>query len=75
MKRHPFEAARLLAGLAALTVGVGYGLDALGLWQAPGLWLFLVLPVGLALSGTAAARASVRRRRTPPMDPPPPTLS
>ncbi|MFE2226925.1 hypothetical protein [Streptomyces kronopolitis] len=75
MKRHPFEPARLLAGLTALIVGVGYGLDALGLWRAPGLWLFLVLPVGLALSGTAAAWTSVRRHRTPPTAPPPPTLS
>ncbi|WP_329147584.1 hypothetical protein OIU91_17770 [Streptomyces sp. NBC_01456] len=75
MTRHPFEPARLLAGLAALTVGLGYGLDALGVWRAPGLWLFLVLPVGLALSGAAAAWTSVRRHRTPPTDAPPPSLS
>ncbi|MFI1308284.1 hypothetical protein [Streptomyces sioyaensis] len=75
MKRHPFEPARLIAGLAALTVGVGYGLDALDIWQAPGLWLFLALPVGLALSGIAAAWTSSRRHRTPPTDPSPVTPS
>ncbi|MFF7230649.1 hypothetical protein SAMN06272775_2710 [Streptomyces sp. 2323.1] len=75
MNRHPFEPARLISGLAALTVGAGYGLDALDLWQAPGLWLLLALPVGLALSGIAAAWTSARRHRTPPADPPPVTPS
>ncbi|MEX2969359.1 hypothetical protein [Streptomyces sp. C184] len=75
MKRHPFEPARLISGLAALTVGAGYGLDALGLWQAPGLWLLLALPAGLALSGIAAAWTSARRHRTPPADTPPATPS
>ncbi|MFI9260494.1 hypothetical protein ACIGT4_22755 [Streptomyces sioyaensis] len=75
MNRHLFEPARLISGLAALTVGTGYGLDALGLWQAPGLWLLLALPVGLALSGIAAAWTSARRHRTPPTDPLPATPS
>ncbi|MFJ3954443.1 hypothetical protein ACIPXV_31135 [Streptomyces libani] len=71
MKRHPFAPARLIAGLTALTLGTAYGLDALGLWHAPGPWLFLALPVGLLLSGiTAAVRPTTRRRHT---DPPPPT--
>ncbi|MGI5259718.1 hypothetical protein ACWQ06_05400 [Streptomyces angustmyceticus] len=72
MKRHRFEPARLISGLTALTLGVGYGLDALGLWHAPGLWLFLALPAGLLLSGlTAAIRATVRRDTLPPTEPPP----
>ncbi|MET7797193.1 hypothetical protein [Streptomyces decoyicus] len=72
MKRHRFEPARLIAGLTALTLGTGYGLDALGLWQAPGLWLFLALPAGLLLSGvTAAVWATLRRHRAPHTDPPP----
>ncbi|WP_407555675.1 hypothetical protein QOM21_14780 [Streptomyces sp. Pv4-95] len=62
--RHPFEPARLIAGATALTVGTGYGLDALGAWDAPGPWLFFALPFGLVLSGiTAAIWAPVRRRR------------
>ncbi|MGW7575216.1 hypothetical protein [Streptomyces sp. NPDC054765] len=74
MKRHHFEPARLVSGLTALTVGTGYGLDALGVWQAPGLRLFLALPAGLLLSGvTAAAWATTRRHHTPPADAPPPT--
>ncbi|WP_327704457.1 hypothetical protein [Streptomyces decoyicus] len=73
MKRHRFEPARLIAGLTALTVGTGYGLDALGLWQAPGLRLFLALPAGLLLSGvTAAAWATHRRHSTPHTDDAPP---
>ncbi|MGW2022508.1 hypothetical protein [Streptomyces decoyicus] len=73
MKRHRFEPARLIAGLTALTLGTGYGLDALGLWQAPGLWLFLALPAGLLLSGvTAATWAAIRRHRTPHTDDAPP---
>ncbi|MFJ5801399.1 hypothetical protein [Streptomyces decoyicus] len=76
MKRHRFEPARLIAGLTALTLGTGYGLDALGLWQAPGLWLFLALPTGLLLSGvTAAVWAAIRRHRTPDTDTPPLTHS
>ncbi|MFJ6786568.1 hypothetical protein [Streptomyces angustmyceticus] len=72
MKRHRFEPARLISGLTALTLGVGYGLDALGLWHAPGLWLFLALPAGLLLSGlTAAIRATVRRDTPPPTEPAP----
>ncbi|MEW1753741.1 hypothetical protein ACIQU1_11595 [Streptomyces angustmyceticus] len=72
MKRHRFEPARLISGLTALTLGTGYGLDALGLWQAPGLWLFLALPAGLFLSGlTAAVRATTRRGTSPPTEPPP----
>lgn len=50
MKRHPFEPARLISGLTALTVGTAYGLDALGLWHTPGPWLFLIIPTGLLLS-------------------------
>ncbi|MFC9228517.1 hypothetical protein ACFTZI_06020 [Streptomyces decoyicus] len=73
MKRHRFEPARLIAGLTALTLGTGYGLDALGLWQAPGLWLFLTLPAGLLLSGvTAAVWATIHRHRTPHTDDAPP---
>ncbi|BDH15554.1 hypothetical protein [Streptomyces hygroscopicus] len=73
MKRHRFEPARLIAGLTALTLGTGYGLDALGLWQAPGLWLFLALPAGLLLSGvTAAVWATIRRHRIPHTDDAPP---
>lgn len=72
MKRHPFEPARLISGLTALAVGVGYGLDALGLWRAPGLWLFLAVPAGLFLSGvTAAVWSAVRHRRRSPGDQPP----
>ncbi|WP_030981131.1 hypothetical protein [Streptomyces sp. NRRL S-1813] len=72
MNRHRFEPARLIAGLTALTLGTGYGLDALGLWQAPGLWLFLALPAGLLLSGvTAAVWATIRRHRAPDTDAPP----
>ncbi|MDC7337343.1 hypothetical protein [Streptomyces lydicus] len=62
MKRHPFEPARLIAGLTALTVGTAYGLDALGIWHPPGPWLFLAVPAGLLLSGiTAAVWATARR--------------
>ncbi|GAU64911.1 hypothetical protein SSP35_01_02470 [Streptomyces sp. NBRC 110611] len=72
MKRHPFEPARLICGLAALTVGTAYGLDALGIWHAPGLWLFLAIPAGLVLSGiTAALWATVRRHRSQNADEPP----
>ncbi|MEU5213489.1 hypothetical protein [Streptomyces sp. NPDC020742] len=64
MKRHPFEPARLVSGLTALAVGTAYGLDALGLWRAPGPWLLLVVPAGLLLSGiTATLWATARRRR------------
>ncbi|MEV0369995.1 hypothetical protein AB0I10_09245 [Streptomyces sp. NPDC050636] len=62
MKRHPFEPARLISGVTAITVGAGYGLDALGVWHAPGLWLFFAVPAGLVLSGiTAAIWATTRR--------------
>lgn len=62
MKRHPFEPARLISGVTALTLGTAYGLDALGVWEAPGPWLLLALPAGLLLSGvTAAVWATVRR--------------
>ncbi|MBL1091827.1 MULTISPECIES: hypothetical protein [Streptomyces] len=65
MKRHPFEPARLISGVTALTLGTGYGLDALGVWDAPGPWLLLALPAGLLLSGlTAAVWATFRRHRT-----------
>ncbi|MFF4285419.1 hypothetical protein ACWCXK_11990 [Streptomyces sp. NPDC001739] len=65
MKRHPFEPARLISGVTALTLGTGYGLDALGVWDAPGPWLLLALPAGLLLSGiTAAVWATIRRHRT-----------
>ncbi|ARF57004.1 hypothetical protein [Streptomyces gilvosporeus] len=64
MKHHPFEPARLISGVAALSVGVGYGLDALGIWHAPGPGLLLAVPAGLFLSGiTAAVRAAARYRR------------
>ncbi|MFI0784781.1 hypothetical protein ACH4Q6_04160 [Streptomyces lydicus] len=63
MTRHPFEPARLIAGLTALTVGTAYGLGALGAWHPPGPWLFLAVPAGLLLSGiTAAVWATARRR-------------
>ncbi|MEU9120312.1 hypothetical protein AB0C96_10685 [Streptomyces sp. NPDC048506] len=72
MKRHPFEPARLLAGLTALTVGTAYGLDALDVWHAPGPWLFLVVPAGLLLSGiTAAVWATTRRHHARSADEPP----
>ncbi|WP_030806984.1 hypothetical protein [Streptomyces sp. NRRL S-337] len=62
MKRHSFEPARLISGVTALTLGMGYGLDALGVWDAPGPWLLLALPAGLLLSGiTAAVWATARR--------------
>lgn len=62
MKRHPFEPTRLISGVTALALGTGYGLDALGVWDAPGPWLLLALPAGLLLSGiTAAVWATVRR--------------
>ncbi|MEU9112599.1 hypothetical protein AB0D04_12560 [Streptomyces sp. NPDC048483] len=64
MKRHPFEPARLISGAAATAVGTGYGLDALGIWHAPGPWLFLALPAGLILSGIAAAIWATTRRHT-----------
>ncbi|MFE0377368.1 hypothetical protein ACFW1M_17675 [Streptomyces inhibens] len=71
MKRHPFEPARLISGIAALTVGTGYGLDALGVWHAPGPWLFLALPAGLVLSGiTAAIWATARRHHADRADEP-----
>ncbi|GFE14891.1 hypothetical protein Sgleb_29380 [Streptomyces glebosus] len=69
MKRHPFEPARLISGLTALTLGTAYGLDALGLWHAPGPWLFLTLPAGLLLSGiTAAVWTRTRRPHHPHTD-------
>ncbi|GAA2663993.1 hypothetical protein [Streptomyces lunalinharesii] len=72
MKPHPFEPGRLITGLAALVVGVGYGLDALGLWHAPGRWLFFTLPAGLLLAGiTTAVWATVRRHHQRDAAPPP----
>ncbi|MCE4947434.1 MULTISPECIES: hypothetical protein [Streptomyces] len=72
MKRHPFEPGRLITGAAALVVGVGYGLDALGLWHAPGPWLFCTLPAGLLLAGiTTAVWATVRRHHQRHAPPPP----
>ncbi|MGW1836766.1 hypothetical protein [Streptomyces sp. NPDC002067] len=65
MKRHPFEPTRLICGLAAVAVGVGYGLDALGGWHAPGPWLFLVIPAGLLASGITAVAWAVARRGRP----------
>ncbi|AJT64959.1 hypothetical protein [Streptomyces chattanoogensis] len=65
MKRHPFEPARLISGVTAIAVGAGYGLDALGIWHAPGPWLFVAIPAGLLLSGiTAAVWATTRRHIT-----------
>ncbi|MFG2135468.1 hypothetical protein [Streptomyces sp. NPDC048650] len=62
MKRHPFEPARLVSGVSAIAVGAGYGLDAVGVWRAPGPWLLFAVPAGLALSGvTAAVWAAARR--------------
>ncbi|MEU7640028.1 hypothetical protein AB0C11_28695 [Streptomyces sp. NPDC039016] len=73
MKRHPIEPGRLITGAAALAVGTGYGLDALGRWHAPGPWLFLAIPAGLLLAGiTTAVWATVRRhhqRDAPPRHP------
>ncbi|GAB7031561.1 hypothetical protein AB0G35_22210 [Streptomyces sp. NPDC021749] len=64
MKRHPFEPARLISGVTALTLGTAYGLDALGVREAPGPWLLLILPAGLLLSGiTAAVWTTARRHR------------
>ncbi|MGW1377577.1 hypothetical protein ACWD6P_25360 [Streptomyces sp. NPDC002446] len=72
MKRHPFEPARLVCGFTALALGIGYGLDALGIWYAPGLGLFLALPAGLLLAGaTATVWARTRRHRTRDTDEPP----
>ncbi|MFF9477865.1 hypothetical protein [Streptomyces sp. NPDC014733] len=65
MKRHPFEPARLICGLAAVTVGVGYALDALDVWRAPGPWLFLAIPAGLLVSGVTAVIWAVARRGRP----------
>ncbi|MFE0189059.1 hypothetical protein [Streptomyces sp. NPDC059008] len=68
MMRHPFEPGRLISGLTALTLGTAYGLDALGIWHAPGPWLFLALPAGLLLAGITAALWATARRRTGPAD-------
>ncbi|MEU9500173.1 hypothetical protein [Streptomyces sp. NPDC048196] len=69
MKRHPFEPARLISGVTALTLGAGYGLDALDVWDAPGPWLLLALPAGLLLSGiTAAVWATIRRHHADHVD-------
>jgi hypothetical protein len=67
MTRHPFAPDRLISGMAAIAVGTGYGLDALGAWDAPGPWLFLALPAGLVFSGIVAAiwTATRRPRRDP----------
>ncbi|MEW9520606.1 hypothetical protein [Streptomyces tubercidicus] len=62
MKRHPFEPARLIMGLTALTLGTSYGLDTLGLWDAPTPWLLLTLAAGLVLSAIAAFWTTTRRR-------------
>ncbi|MEU8683253.1 hypothetical protein [Streptomyces sp. NPDC048611] len=67
--RHPFAPARLLVGLTALTLGTVYGLDALGLRQAPGPWLFLTLPAGLLLAGITSAVWTRSRRRHHPHHP------
>ncbi|MEU3709295.1 hypothetical protein [Streptomyces catenulae] len=65
MIRHPFEPARLICGLTAVTVGAGYGLDALDVWHAPGPWLFLAIPAGLLVSGVTAVIWAVARRGRP----------
>ncbi|WP_327155203.1 hypothetical protein OHU45_14360 [Streptomyces tubercidicus] len=62
MKRHPFEPARLIMGLTALTLGTSYGLDALDLRHAPTPWLLLTLAAGLLLSAIAAFWPTTRRR-------------
>ncbi len=68
MKRHTFEPGRLIAGAAALAVGVGYALDAAGTWDPPPFALLPALGVGLVF---AALITAVDPRDAPPPQPRP----
>ncbi|MBC3983563.1 hypothetical protein H8N01_13590 [Streptomyces sp. AC536] len=63
MKRHTFEPGRLIAGAAALAVGVGYALDAAGTWDPPPFALLPALGVGLVLAALITAMTHALRRR------------
>ncbi|QKW50396.1 hypothetical protein [Streptomyces buecherae] len=63
MKRHTFEPGRLIAGAAALAVGVGYALDAAGTWDPPPFALLPALGVGLVLAALITAVTHAMRRR------------
>ncbi|MFF5716928.1 hypothetical protein [Streptomyces buecherae] len=63
MKRHTFEPGRLIAGAAALAVGVGYALDAAGTWDPPPFALLPALGVGLVLAALITAVTHALRRR------------
>jgi hypothetical protein len=65
VRRHEFQPAKLIAGVALLGTGVSYLLDAAGEVDVPA---FLVLPVvvaGLCLSGLAAVISAHRSGRSP----------
>ncbi|KAF4409922.1 MULTISPECIES: hypothetical protein [Streptomyces] len=62
--RHPFEPAKLLAGLVLLAAGVLAGLDALGVLRAPAVLLLAAVVCGVCCSAAVGALTyGVRRRR------------
>ncbi|MEE1940628.1 hypothetical protein V1L54_14635 [Streptomyces sp. TRM 70361] len=68
MRRHAFEPARLLLGLALLVLAPVYVLAATGRWDVPLPVLLSLVPAalllaGMARAGTYFARCAARARR------------
>ncbi len=80
MRRHAFEPARLLLGLALLGLAPAYVMTAVGRWDVPPAVLLPLLPAALVAAGVTAAvtrsvryavgRARERRAVEPPPDGP-----
>jgi hypothetical protein len=63
VRRHAFEPARLLLGLALLGIAPAHVMTALGRWDVPLPVLLSLLPAALLLTGATAAVTHFARRR------------
>ncbi|GAA2505026.1 hypothetical protein GCM10010406_47120 [Streptomyces thermolineatus] len=65
MRRHEFEPARLLAGLAFAGIASAFAVDAAGGWDVPGWLVVPVLAAALGLAGLVSAVTRAVRARRP----------